>query len=130
MNTPLEPIGLVRSAVEAPPAPWPVTEWWILAPVVLLGLAVLLTIQIRWIRARRLSDSERAFRRLASMQRLPTRLRHITRELATAHGKATPAAILLSDHAAREAARRLESKNPPATTRRVLADLLARRGLG
>ncbi|MBZ0170960.1 MAG: hypothetical protein K8E66_01135 [Phycisphaerales bacterium] len=123
------PVELVRAPIEVAPAPWPITEWWVLGPFLVIGIAVLLTLHIRWIRAKRLSDSERAFRRLASIQRLPTGFRGITRDLAVAHGRATPAALLLSDHALAEAAERLTPK-PGSAQERVLGRWLRRRGLG
>ncbi|USN98536.1 MAG: hypothetical protein H6810_10220 [Phycisphaeraceae bacterium] len=123
-----QPVQLVRAQADPTPAPWPITDWWVLGPVLIVGAVVLLTLQIRSIRRRRLSDSERAFRRIASHQRLPAGARLITRELATAHGRATPVALLLSDHALREAAARLDPK-PGSSRERAMNKLLRRRGL-
>ena len=122
------PVELMREPAPTAPAPWPATEWWVVAPVVLVGLAVLLTLQVRWIRARRLSDSERAFRRLASAQRLRPGDRVLVRQLAAAHEGATPVALLMSDHALARAAEMIEAK-PESSTDRALRSFLERRGL-
>lgn len=127
MNGPVELIREPRPE-PAPAAAWPETNWWVVAPVLLVGAAVLLTLQLRWIRRRRLSDSERAYRRLASALRLPTRHRVLTRELARAHGRASPVAVLLSDRALREAASKLDAK-PGSARERVLKEWMAGRGL-
>lgn len=128
MTIPAEPIELMRAPAEAAPAPWPITEWWILAPFVIAGVTVLLIANIRWVRARRLSDSERAFRRLTSIRRVPTRFRRITRELSAADGRATPAALLLSDHALAMAAGNITPK-PGSAQERVLDQWLSHRGV-
>ena len=124
----MTPVELVRGPVAPPaPAPWPTTNWLVVAPIVLIGLPILLTAHIRWWRARRLSDSERAFRRLAASMRLPTGYRVLARELSRAHGEATPAAILFSGAAFRRAAAKLDPQ--PGTARaRTLERWIARRG--
>lgn len=124
----MTPVELVKGPIAPPPpAPWPTTNWLVVAPIVLIGLSVLITAHIRWWRSRRLTDSQRAFRRLAASMRLPTGFRVLARELARAHGRATPAALLLSDAAFREAAAKLDPQ--PGTARaRTLERWAARRG--
>ncbi len=117
----MTPVQLVRPPTDAidqaAPAAWPTTNWLVVAPIVVVGLGILVTVHVRWWRARRLSDSERAFRRLASAMRLHTGFRVLARELAEAHGRATPAALLLSDTAFREAASKLDPKPGSARAR-------------
>ncbi len=126
----MTPVQLVRSPTPPPPAPtpWPTTNWLVVAPLVVIGLGILITAHIRWWRSRRYSDSERAFRRLASAMRLHTGFRVLARELAAAHGRATPAAVLLSDTAFREAASKLDPE-PGSARARTLQRWAAERGV-
>ena len=126
----MTPVQLVRSPTPPPPAPtpWPTTNWFIVAPLVVIGLGILITVHVRWWRSCRYSDSERAFRRLASAMRLHAGFRVLARELADAHGRATPAALLLSDAAFREAALKLDPE-PGSARARTLHRWAAARGV-
>jgi hypothetical protein len=126
--TAMQPIQLIKAPAPDAPAPWPATNWLILAPILVLGTLAIAAVQVRHARLRRLSDSERAARRLASLLRLPSRFRLINRDLAAAHGSASPAALLLSDHATRQAAQRLNPR-PGSAQSKVLNEWLAARGL-
>lgn len=122
-------IELVRPEAPIPADPgglWPVTNWWIMAPLLVIGLVGFAVIQRARLRNARLSDSERAFRALG--RGVPTRFRVLARELAEAHGEMTPAAVLLSDGALGRAASSIEAK-PGTARRRVLDEMLTKRGL-
>lgn len=105
------------------------TNWWVMIPLVLVGAAAILTVQIRVSRARRLPADERAFRALARAARIPSRQRVMARALAKAHGEAPPVALLLSDHALTRAASRIELK-PKSPGDRLLRRVLSDRGIG
>lgn len=105
----------------------PGAGWIVFVLFVLVGFAIIARVQIVRTRARRLSDSERAFRRLASMLRLTVGSRLIARELAGAHGSATPAAILLSDHALQRGVERLAPR-PGSAQHKALSRFLVARG--
>lgn len=122
-------VELVRAPEPVAPGDvglWPVTNWWIMAPLLVLGVAGFVVIQRARLRNSRLSDSERAFRALGRGE--PTRFRVLARELSEAHGGMTPAAVLLSDGALERAAPCLEAK-PGSARRRVLDEMLSKRGL-
>ncbi len=122
-------VQLVRPAEPTAADPgglWPVTNWWIMAPLLVIGLVGFAVIQRARLRNARLSDSERAFRALG--RGVPTRFRVLARELAKAHGEMTPAAVLLSDGALERAASSIEAK-PGTARRRVLDQMLTKRGL-
>jgi hypothetical protein len=104
------------------------TNWWLMAPILLVGTAAILVVWIRLDRARRLSDEEKAFRALARACRMSRDERRLTEHLARAHQKAAPVALLLSDSALTAAASRIELK-PRSSGDRLLRRLLDRRGL-
>jgi hypothetical protein len=127
MSAGARPIELVRAPEPADAgASWPVTNWWIMGPLIAVGIAGFAVIQARRTRAARLTDSERAFRALARGQ--PTRFRVLARELAESHGGVTPAAVMISNGALAEAARSIEAK-PGSARRRVLDEMLGARGV-
>lgn len=105
----------------------PGAGWILFTLFALVGFGLITRVQFVRARARRLSDSERAFDRLASMLRLPVGSRLIARELAGAHGSATPTAILLSDHALNRGIERLAPR-PGSAQHKALARFLAARG--
>ena len=102
------------------------TNWWIMVPVILVGIAAILTIQLRITRARRLPVEERAFRALAQAARVPKRHRILAQRLARTKGSPSPVALLLSDTALALASARIETK-PGSSTDRVLTEYLASR---
>jgi hypothetical protein len=106
----------------------PGAGWVVFALFVLMGFGIIARVQFVRTRARRMSDSERAFRRLASMRGLPVGSRLIARELAAAHGSATPAAILLSDHALNRGVQRLAPRPGSAQHKALTRFLAARSG--
>ena len=132
--TPSNPVSLARpeDAPDAAGAAHTVVEvatnWWVMIPLLLVGAATIMTVQLRLARARRLPDEEKAFRLLARAARVPGRQRVMVRALAKAHGDATPAALLLSDHATAKASARIELK-PGTPGDRLLRRVLASRGI-
>ncbi len=95
-------VELVREP--APPASFEAGLDWALILAVLGALLFsALTIYL-WMRSREPAEpEERAFRRLASRMGLSEREREVVRAAASAHGSATPASLLLSPSALRDA---------------------------
>lgn len=127
--TPGDPVRLAKPATDAAQTLSASTvNWWIMIPVILVGIAAILTIQLRITRARKLPPEERAFRALARRMRLPSRYRVLVRRLAREPDAPPPVAMLVSDNALRIAASRIEVKAKSATNR-VLTEYLSARGI-
>ena len=127
--TPGDPVRLIKPAADmAESGTLSTINWWVMIPVILVGIATILTIQLRISRARKLSTQEQAFRALARRTRLPTRYRVLLRRLTREPDAPPPVALLLSDDALSLAACGIEAK-PRTATNRVLAEYLELRGV-
>ncbi len=105
------PIELVRPGGEdAPAAGVEPGGALVFVGVAIVAAGVLVVAHLRWLWHRRLSPSERAFRRLARWRGVRPRRRRVVRELAKAHGEAEPVALLVSDHAMRTAIERYRER--------------------
>ncbi len=129
--TPGDPVRLAKPAADAAESGL-LTEsavnWWVMIPTILVGIATILTVQLRISRARRLPPEERAFRALTKKMRVPTRFRVLIRRLAREPDAPPPVAMLMSDNALSIAAGRIEAK-PKSPTDRVLSEYLSVRGV-
>lgn len=130
--TPSDPVRLVKPGAEAVETTSVLletaTDWWIMIPVVLVGLAAIMTIHLRVVRSRRIPAEERAFRALARAARMPGRFRILTRVLSAAPDAPPPIVMLLSESALSRAAQHIEAK-PGSSTDRVLCEFLDARGV-
>lgn len=93
-----------------------------LASVLALVAAVALMVGALWVwrRIRPADPGEAAFKTIAGALRLSRAERLLLRELAAAHGKATPTALLLSEHALNEAVRAAEGIEDPMRIERLV----------
>ena len=95
----IEPVRLVKGDETSA---WAAEAWMVVASMVVLLVAI--SGVVLMVRARRgRDDRESAFRALASGLGLSGDARGLLRRLAAAHGAASPVALLLSDHALRQA---------------------------
>lgn len=101
----LADMGAARLAGGLTPDPGPATDWALLLTVASAVVVVNATLWLAW-RWMRRDPLERAFVLCAARARLGRRARRAVRTLAQAIGQA-PVALLLSEHALREAERRV-----------------------
>ncbi|HYE61293.1 MAG TPA: hypothetical protein VD997_04795 [Phycisphaerales bacterium] len=121
----IEPVRLVKGDETSA---WAAEAWMVVASMVVLLVAI--SGVVLMVRARRgRDDRESAFRALASGLGLSGDARGLLRRLAAAHGAASPVALLLSDHALRQAVVGVKGAGLPRAERRALERLRADLGL-
>ena len=119
------PYWLQRADPLPEPPPGAGFDWtslfgWLLVIAVLVGVGA-------WIWWRRQApSSERAFRALANRLLLGPRARGTLRRLARAHGRATPAALILSPTAFEHALNKLRASDPESDEATIAERLAAR----
>ncbi len=92
------------------------------ASILALVAAVALMVAALWVwrRVRPADPGEAAFQSIAGALRLSRAERLLLRELAAAHGGATPTALLLSEHALNEAVRAAQGIEDPIRIERLV----------